>query len=196
MKDKILKFGALITGALYATSASSYDENSNQTSESDPFSSVQVGAMNFNIPQYLAAHSSHSSHSSHRSSSSSSSSGHSSHSSHRSSSSSGSSTSSTNSTIRRSDPLGSPSTPTGTYKPSTSKSSDLENTITDKDRLKKLIMNVQFKLKLEGYFEYSIDGLMGPSTRKSINAYRRAKGLPTKNKLDVATLNALGILVY
>jgi hypothetical protein len=196
MKDKILKFGALITGALYASNASSsYDGDVNTTKESDPFSSVQVGAMNFNIPQYLAAHSSHSSHSSHRSSSSSSS-GHASHSSHRSSSSSSSSKSSTSSTIRRSDPLGSPSTPSGTYKSPSSKSADLENTITDKDRLKKLIMNVQFKLKLEGYFEYTIDGIMGPNTRKSINSYRRSRGLTAHNKLDVVTLNALGILVY
>ena len=131
MNDKIKKMSTLIMGAITSLNSSSDEVIKSPEQETDPFASVKVGALNFNIPQYIAAHSSHSSHSSHRSSSGSSSghSSHSSHSSHRSSSSSGSytpptpapaptyrtSTPATTNSIRQSDPLGRPNSPAGTY---------------------------------------------------------------------------------
>ena len=92
MENKIKKISSLILGAITSLNSTS-EEIITPNTEIDPFSSIKVGALNFNIPQYLAAHSSHSSHASHRSSSGSSHSNHSSHASHRSSStSSGSAT--------------------------------------------------------------------------------------------------------
>lgn len=198
----------LIMGAITSLNSSSEEITKSPDLEADPFSSVKVGALNFNIPQYIAAHSSHSSHSSHRSSSGSSSghSSHSSHSSHRSSSSSGSytppapaptyrrSTPATNNSIRQSDPLGRPKTPSGTYEERSDNS--LSEIKSNKTELTALIKRVQFQLQHNGYYNGVIDGVMGPATRKALNDYRIAKGLELSNRLNVETLNSLGILVH
>jgi hypothetical protein len=42
-----------------------------------------------------------------------------------------------------------------------------------------------------GYSELKADGSLGPSTRKAIEAFERAKGLPVTGKLGTATLQAL-----
>jgi len=210
MNDKIKKMSTLIMGAITSLNSSSDEVIKSPEQETDPFASVKVGALNFNIPQYIAAHSSHSSHSSHRSSSGSSSghSSHSSHSSHRSSSSSGSytpptpapaptyrtSTPATTNSIRQSDPLGRPKTPTGTYEDKSDHS--LSVIRSNKEELKALIMRVQFQLYHNGYYKGVIDGVMGPMTRKALNDYRISKGMELSNTLDVETLNSLGILVH
>lgn len=209
MENKIKKISSLILGAITSLNSTS-EEIITPNTEIDPFSSIKVGALNFNIPQYLAAHSSHSSHASHRSSSGSSHSNHSSHASHRSSStSSGSATPARTSpatiysaptttidskSIKKSDPLGRPSTPSGTY--NKNQDSSLSTIRNDKDELKALLKRVQFQLQHYGYYKGVIDGIMGPTTRQALNAYRASRGLTISPKLDVETLNSLGILVY
>ena len=42
-----------------------------------------------------------------------------------------------------------------------------------------------------GYGELKPDGALGPSTRKAVEAFERAKGLPVTGKLGTATLRAL-----
>ena len=206
MENKIKKISSLILGAITSLNSTS-EEIITPNTEIDPFSSIKVGALNFNIPQYLAAHSSHASH---RSSSGSSHSNHSSHASHRSSStSSGSATPARTSpatiyspptttidskSIKKSDPLGRPTTPSGTY--NESQDSSLSTIRNDKDELKALLKRVQFQLQHYGYYKGVIDGIMGPATRQALNAYRASRGLTISPKLDVETLNSLGILVY
>lgn len=55
------------------------------------------------------------------------------------------------------------------------------------------IMDVQRALKSAGYNPGPIDGGMGPSTIKAVNAFQRAKGLPVDRYLNVATVKALGV---
>ena len=42
-----------------------------------------------------------------------------------------------------------------------------------------------------GYGKLKADGSLGPSTRKAVEAFERAKGLPVTGKLGPATLQAL-----
>jgi len=42
-----------------------------------------------------------------------------------------------------------------------------------------------------GYGKLKADGALGPSTRKAVEAFERAKGLPVTGKLGTATLQAL-----
>jgi murein L,D-transpeptidase YcbB/YkuD len=44
-----------------------------------------------------------------------------------------------------------------------------------------------------GYGRIEADGVFGPSTRKAIEAFERAKGLPITGRLGVATLQALRV---
>jgi peptidoglycan hydrolase-like protein with peptidoglycan-binding domain len=43
-----------------------------------------------------------------------------------------------------------------------------------------------------GYGKLKADGALGPSTRKAVETFERAKGLPVTGKLGTATLQALG----
>jgi peptidoglycan hydrolase-like protein with peptidoglycan-binding domain len=44
-----------------------------------------------------------------------------------------------------------------------------------------------------GYGRLEADGVLGPSTRKAVEAFERAKGLPVTGKLGAATLRALRV---
>ena len=44
-----------------------------------------------------------------------------------------------------------------------------------------------------GYGKLKADGSLGPSTRKAVAAFERAKGLPVTGRLGTATLQALRI---
>ena len=55
------------------------------------------------------------------------------------------------------------------------------------------IMEIQKALKSAGFNPGPIDGGMGPSTIKAVNAFQRSKGLPVDRYLNVQTVNALGV---
>ncbi len=55
------------------------------------------------------------------------------------------------------------------------------------------IMEIQRALKQAGYNPGPIDGGIGPSTIKAVNAFQRAKGLPVDKYLNVQTVRALGV---
>ena len=56
---------------------------------------------------------------------------------------------------------------------------------------KQEIRRAQETLVAFGYGELKADGSLGPSTRKAVEAFERAKGLPVTGKLGPATLEAL-----
>jgi len=55
------------------------------------------------------------------------------------------------------------------------------------------IMEVQKALQSAGFNPGPIDGGMGPSTIRAVNAFQRSKGLPVDRYLNVQTVNALGV---
>lgn len=54
---------------------------------------------------------------------------------------------------------------------------------------------IQAALKNEGFDPGSIDGNVGPSTIRAVNAFQRAKGLPVDRYLNIPTVRALGVTV-
>ena len=56
---------------------------------------------------------------------------------------------------------------------------------------KQVIRTAQEALVDFGYGKLKADGALGPSTRKAVEAFERAKGLPITGKLGIATLQAL-----
>jgi putative peptidoglycan binding protein len=56
-----------------------------------------------------------------------------------------------------------------------------------------LAMSVQSELARRGYYSGSIDGAIGPSSRKAIRAFQAAQGLPVTGIIDAKLLKALGI---
>jgi len=55
------------------------------------------------------------------------------------------------------------------------------------------IMEIQRALQSAGFNPGPIDGGIGPSTIKAVNAFQRSKGLPVDRYLNVATVKALGV---
>ena len=56
-----------------------------------------------------------------------------------------------------------------------------------------VIVNVQSELRREGYYHGSIDGLLGPQTRRALERYQRDRGLYVTRSIDGPTLAALGL---
>lgn len=182
MKAKLKKLGALISMSLAHGNSADADTNDIKPIpvDNDTFAPSKL---NLQISDVLAAHRSHSSHSSHRS--------------HRSSSSGGYSSPSTPPTpkpkpVPKSDPLGQDSRPGSSY-PSTAAPQSLSQQLSDKEKRKNIIMRMQLALKFDGYYSGPIDGVMGPTTREAVRAYKKAKSIPGDSVIDVETLNALGI---
>ena len=131
-------------------------------------------------PLYLANHRSHSSHASHGS--------------HRSSAGSKRPTPVPNyPSTAPSEPLAQPARPKASI-PS-AEQLKFNEIMSDKEKRKNIILRVQLTLSAMGYYKGSVDGIMGSSTRTALNNYRRNKGLPAKDTLDLQVLNFLGILV-
>ena len=57
-----------------------------------------------------------------------------------------------------------------------------------------IIANVQTALQQLGYYQYAVDGKMGPLTRSALARYQRDHRLPITSGLDPATLGSLGII--
>lgn len=132
--------------------------------------------LNISTPIYLAGHRSHSSHRSHRSSSG------------------GRYRSPSSSTYTpRSSPLSRPKTPKTTSPPETSASTPSKDPSFYESR-EIVVKKVQAMLMVHGYYQGSIDGILGPVTRSAILKYRINNNLPGASKIDAALLNSLGIL--
>jgi len=57
-----------------------------------------------------------------------------------------------------------------------------------------IIASVQVALQQQGYYNFAIDGQMGPQTRAAIARYQSDHRLPITYGIDPATLGSLGIL--
>jgi Putative peptidoglycan binding domain len=57
-----------------------------------------------------------------------------------------------------------------------------------------IVASVQAALQERGYYQYAIDGRMGPLTRAAIARYQRDRGLPITSGIDPATLGSLGVV--
>ena len=57
-----------------------------------------------------------------------------------------------------------------------------------------IIAQVQVALQQRGYYQYEIDGQMGPLTRAAIARYQSDHRLPITSGIDPATLGSLGIV--
>ena len=142
------------------------------------------------MPMYLAAHKSHSSHGSHGS--------------HRSSSGSSprpapipnypapTAPKPAPKQEKKSDPLGQQAKPVQTYKPAIPDLPELKNNASARAAV---IRRVQLVLMIQGDYDGSIDGVMGPKTRDAIDLYKIKRGLQRGGYLDKATLDALGVPV-
>lgn len=56
-----------------------------------------------------------------------------------------------------------------------------------------VIVNVQRELRRSGYYNGTIDGLIGPNTRAALGRYQRERGLYVTRAIDGPTLAALGL---
>lgn len=55
------------------------------------------------------------------------------------------------------------------------------------------VARVQERLARSGYYEGSVDGVMGPRTRSAIRAYERRHGLPVDGVIDSQLLATMGL---
>jgi len=137
--------------------------------------------------QLFAQHRSHQSHSSHRSSSGGGS-GHRSHSSHRSSSGGGGGGGSRGSSPT---PNRSNSTPSSTILPRSSSSSS--NPLLKPDKFTETAKRVQRGLKAYGYYNGSIDGIIGKGSRAALTSFQRDFSLKITGTITPEVLTTLGI---
>jgi His-Xaa-Ser repeat protein HxsA len=180
----------LLSGSVFADGPPE-DARSLDNLLTDPLNNINVGGLNPGLPTWLAQHRSHASHASHAS--------------HRSSSGGAVprvpsiSTPRAQPYVPRSEPLSQPSRPSLSI-PSTNTTADKQQrfdaALKDSEKLKNIVMRIQLTLLVSGFYTGAVDGVMGPGTRAAINEYRRSKGLPEGETLDLITLDSLGILVY
>jgi hypothetical protein len=57
-----------------------------------------------------------------------------------------------------------------------------------------IVASVQVALQQQGYYQYAVDGQMGPITRNAIARYQRDHRLPITYGIDPATLGSLGVI--
>ena len=72
---------------------------------------------------------------------------------------------------------------------------DMAELIENKALRTQVIVKIQERLKIQGYYTGSNDGVMGPVTMTAIDVFKIAKGLPLGGYLDRQTLDALGVAV-
>lgn len=54
--------------------------------------------------------------------------------------------------------------------------------------------NVQEQLQQQGFYKNAkVDGRWGPQTRRAVQSFQQAKGMPATGQLDEQTLGALGV---
>lgn len=64
----------------------------------------------------------------------------------------------------------------------------------DGESPEQIVAGVQAALQERGYYQYAVDGRMGPLTRAAMTRYQRDHGLPITSGIDPATLGSLGII--
>ena len=64
----------------------------------------------------------------------------------------------------------------------------------DGESPEQIVAGVQAALQERGYYQWAVDGRMGPLTRAAIARYQRDRGLPITSGIDPATLGSLGIV--
>jgi len=64
----------------------------------------------------------------------------------------------------------------------------------DGESPEQIVAGVQAALQERGYYQYAIDGRMGPLTRAAIARFQTENGLPITSGIDPATLGSLGIV--
>jgi hypothetical protein len=64
----------------------------------------------------------------------------------------------------------------------------------DGESPEQIVAGVQAALQERGYYQWAVDGRMGPLTRAALARYQRDHGLPISSGLDPATLGSLGII--
>jgi len=182
------KLATLITASLAGdVNADAIETSDVPTTDNNP---VKATALNEAVSIQLAQHRSHSSHGSHRS--------------HRSSS--GGSTprraappppppppKEESPPARESDPLGQEPRDPSSYPPATD-SADITKQLKDPEALKNLVMRIQISLQIEGKYDGTVDGVMGPETRAAILEFKKQRGIPGDTIFDKETLNALGVI--
>jgi len=209
---KIKTLAALISTSLSANNDTqaipkiikTYDSKTNM---------INISPLNKNVSYYLADHRSHSSHRSHRSSSGG---GYSSRSystpSYSYTPPKVSTTPKTSSTTvtpsyiySTHDPLGQDSKPKNTFNENKSSTDSNTTKVTEqkeltkdekkeqKEKLKKVITQVQLTLFLEGLYTDSIDGIMGKNTRSAVQTFKKDHNITSEALLGTETLNALGV---
>jgi hypothetical protein len=57
-----------------------------------------------------------------------------------------------------------------------------------------VVANVQGALQRLGYYQYAIDGVLGPATQQAIEAYQRDHNLPVTGGVDRRMLASLGFI--
>ena len=70
---------------------------------------------------------------------------------------------------------------------------DMAELIENKALRIQIIVKIQERLKIQGYYSGSLDGIMGPKTMTAIDVFKIAKGLPLGGYLDQESLDALGV---
>ena len=65
--------------------------------------------------------------------------------------------------------------------------------IENKALRKQVIVKIQERLKIQGYYSGSLDGVMGPKTMTAIDVFKIAKGFALGGYLDSATIQELGV---
>ena len=63
----------------------------------------------------------------------------------------------------------------------------------DKNLRARVVMQVQERLKLQGFYDGVVDGLLGPKTKLAIDVFKLSKGLSLGGYLDEQTLIGLGV---
>jgi len=58
---------------------------------------------------------------------------------------------------------------------------------------KSVVRQAQDELKDEGYYKGTVDGMMGPQTRRALIAFQHMNNIPMTGRLDSKTVSTLGI---
>ena len=72
---------------------------------------------------------------------------------------------------------------------------DMAGLIENKVLRKQVIVKIQERLKIQGYYSGSLDGVMGPKTMTAIDVFKIAKGYPLGGYLDSKSIDAIGIAI-
>lgn len=73
---------------------------------------------------------------------------------------------------------------------------DMAELIENKELRKQVIIKIQERLKIQGYYSGALDGIMGPNTMTAIDVFKIAKGYPLGGYLDPESIDAIGVSLH